>query len=149
MISKNCLLALLICLGHTSFSQTNIAEVKNKICLLKGDWQLIQTFSDSALHKVEKEEYDAVMRFRPFHRYNEEVHYEGYHWKIEGRWFVFRHRATLLLLKRHYVLGTLTDVPQDIHFELAELTNLNFTGNTTAEDNPVKFFYKKVKKKKR
>ena len=128
-------------------SQTSVAAIKHKKCLLKGKWQLVQTFTDSAVHPVPKEEYDAVVCFKPFHKYTEEVTYEGYHWLIAGKWQVFKHKATLAITKRQYVFGKLGDVPQDILFELSALNKNNWAGNTTAENKPVSLFYSRIKKR--
>ncbi len=149
--AKNILLLLLfsVFMGGKVSAQKPVAELKHKKCLLKGKWQLVQTFTDSALHKVVKEEYDAIVCFKPFHRYTEEVRYEGYHWMIEGRWQVYRHKATLSLTERKYGFSNLElkYVPADILFELSELTKNNWTGNTTAENKPVKLFYSRIKKR--
>ena len=148
--AKNVLLLIFLSLftGCYVSAQNSVAELKHKKCLLKGKWQLVQTFTDSALHKVVKEEYDAVVRFKPFHRYTEEVSYEGYHWLIEGKWRVYRHKATLCLTQRKYVFSNidLKHVPEDILFELSALTKNNWTGNTTAENKPVSMFYSRIKK---
>ncbi len=144
--SKNIflLISLSIYLSVVVSAQNSIAEIKHKKCLLKGKWQLVRTLSDSVLDSIDKEEYDHEVRLKPFHKYTEEVHYEGYHWKIEGRWQVYKHKATLALTERKYVLGNLGDVPQDIFFELSELTKQNWTGNSTAKDKPVKMFYRRI-----
>lgn len=146
MVHTKSVLLLLILFGGIGVSaQNSVAEIKHKKCLLKGAWQLVQTLSDSALHPIDKAEYDNVVRLKRFHKYTEEVHYEGYHWKIEGRWQVYKHKATLALTERKYVFGKLGDVPQDILFELSELSKQNWTGNATAENKPVKMFYKRIK----
>lgn len=145
---KNISFAFILIMAAGDLSaQTPVAEIKHKQCLLKGRWQLVQTFTDSVFHKVEKTEYNAVVHFKPLHHFTEEVHYEGYHWAIEGKWHVEKHKATLSLTERKYALDKLGDSPKDILFELSELTKSNWTGNSTAEGKPVKMFYKRVKRK--
>mgnify|MGYP001548569638 CR=1 FL=1 len=141
------LIFLLLFSMYDLSAQKSIAKLKHKKCLLRGKWQLVQTYSDSALHKVEKADYDAVIHFKVFHRYAEEVHYEGNHWIIEGKWHVYRHRASLLLTNRKYKSGSLGDSPKDIHYEILGLTKRNLIGNSTADNKPVKMFYERIKRK--
>ena len=137
---------ILLCsfIGGFVSAQNSIAEVKHKTCLLKGKWQLVQTLSDSVLDSIDKEEYNHVVCLKAFHKYTEEVHYEGYHWKLEGKWQAYKHKTTLVLTERRYVFGNPGDVPQDILFELSELTKRNWTGNSIAKDKPVKMFYRRI-----
>jgi hypothetical protein len=122
-----------------------VGLIKHKKCLLKGRWQLIQTYSLGSLHKVSKDEYDGVITFGTFHRYKEEVRYESNHWVITGKWKVYKKKATLLLTQRQYVMGQLDqNQPEDITFELINLDPKNWSAGSVANGKPVQVSYRKI-----
>lgn len=123
------------------------SHLRGKKHLLKGEWQLVSTFSMGNEHIIAKDEYDGKIRFLPFHRYEEEVSYESMHWIIRGKWKVYRHKANLLLTKRHYTLGELEKNPADINFELIQLDKQHWTAAGTAKGAPVKVSYQKIPRK--
>ncbi|MFN8308794.1 MAG: hypothetical protein U0T73_02410 [Chitinophagales bacterium] len=131
------------------FAQNSIAAIKHKPCKLRGSWQLVRTFSDGKLHDVEKNEYDAVIRMKCFHRFEEEVWYEGYHWIIEGKWYTRRKTDSLCFVQRVYTYGKLEDKPADIRYNLTELSREFWTGQSVAEGNRVELRYKKFKPKRK
>ena len=143
---KLILLLLLILTGKDLPAQQNIAQIRHKKCLLKGKWQLVQTFTEGALHAVSKSDYDAVIIFKSFHHFKEEVNYESYHWAIEGKWHVYKNKATLALTERNYTLGNMGEKPVDIIFELFTLDKKNWAGSSSAKGQPVKMYYQKIHK---
>ncbi|MDB5283057.1 MAG: hypothetical protein JWO06_2132 [Bacteroidota bacterium] len=140
---KNLVVALLVLAVYHVSAQTDIAAAKHKKCILRGKWQLVQTFTEGSLHTIPKADYDAVISFKPFHRYKEEVNYESYHWVIEGKWHVFKDKATLALTQRVYSLGKMEESPTNIIFELFILDKNNWAGSSTAKGKPVKMYYSK------
>jgi hypothetical protein len=144
------LLAICLVLIFCCFQNMNaqdVSHMRGKKRLLKGEWQLVSTFTEGKDHTIPKEEYDGVIRFRSMHRYEEEVNYESMHWIIKGKWKVYRHKATLLLSKRHYTLGEMEKNPVDIIFELVQLDKQHWTGASTANGAPVKVSYQKIPRK--
>lgn len=139
--------AILMCFGFHTIQAQDTTHVHNKKCKLKGEWQLISTFSLGQEHTIAKDEYDGKIRFRPLHRYEEEVNYESMHWIIKGKWKVDRHKATLLLTKRHYTLGELEKNPADIQFDLIQVDKQHWTGAGTANGAPVRVSYQKISRK--
>jgi hypothetical protein len=125
-------------------AQVTIANTKHKSKLLKGKWQLVRTYTDKAFHDIEKSEYDAVIRIKSFHRYEEEVWYEGYHWIIQGKWSSKQKTDSLCFTKRKYIYGKLEERPQDIRYSLTELTKEFWTGESVAENEKVSLRYKRI-----
>jgi hypothetical protein len=125
-------------------AQTDIAHIKRKAKILRGEWQLVRTYTDKAFHDIEKGEYDAVVRIKCFHRYEEEVWYEGYHWIIQGKWSSKRKTASLCFTKRTYTYGKLEEKPQDIRYSLSELSKEFWTGESVAENEKVSLRYKRI-----
>jgi len=140
-------LLLILFIGANSLSalgQKNQEPFKIRKCLLKGNWQLTQTFSSGALHQVKKEEYDGVMRFRCFHRFTEEVNYESNHWIIEGKWRINRKQRTLSLTERNYTQGKMEEHPDDIIFSITQLKKKNWAGSSAVKGQAVKVFYTRI-----
>lgn len=125
-------------------AQATIANTKHKSKLLKGEWQLVRTYTDKAFHDIEKSEYDAVIRIKSFHRYEEEVWYEGYHWIIQGKWSSKRKTDSLCFTNRKYTYGKLEEKPQDIRYTLSELSKEFWTGDAQAEGEKVELRYKRI-----
>ncbi len=124
----------------------DISKIHHKRKLLKGQWQLVKTVNSGIPHAVAKNDYDAVITFRAFHKYSEEVKYEGYHWIIKGKWKAYRKTDALELTKREYLSGSLGDHPQDISFHLYLLDKKNWGGSTVAKGNDVKMEYNRIPK---
>ncbi len=138
------LLLLLICSTVTGAQQTQpVFKIKKR--LLKGTWQLVQSYAMGSLHDIKKDEYDEVIRFRPRHRFYQEVNYESNHWIIEGRWKVNRKSRTLSLSDRNYTLNKLEEHPHDLIFNILQLDKQNWSGGSTEKDQLVKVFYKRIK----
>jgi hypothetical protein len=125
-------------------AQTDIAQIKHKPRILRGEWQLVRTYTDKSFHDIEKSEYDAVIRIKRFHHYEEEVWYEGYHWIIQGKWSSKRKRDSLCFTKRAYTYGKLEEKPQDIRYSLSELSKEYWTGESLAEGEKVNLRYKRI-----
>ena len=136
------LVLILFCLHH--LNAQDVSHMRGKKRLLKGEWQLMSTFTEGKDHTIPREEYDGVIRFRSMHKYEEEVNYESMHWIIKGKWKVYRNKSTLLLSKRHYTLGEMEKDPADIAFELVQLDKQQWTGAGTAKGAPVKVSYQKI-----
>ena len=122
----------------------NDAYPKLKPRLLKGTWQLVQTYALGAQHQVKKDEYDGVMCFRTLHRYYEEVNYESNHWVIIGKWHVNRKKRTLELTQRNYVLGKLEEHPKDIILDIMDADGKRWSGSSNEKGQAVQVFYAKV-----
>jgi hypothetical protein len=134
---------------HGAMAQ-DIAAMKHKRKLLKGQWQLVKTVNNGTPHDIGKEEYDAVITFKCFHKYQEEVIYEGYHWLIKGRWKVYRKRADLELTKLQYVYGAAPGAQtQDIHFSLYQLDKTRWGGDTQTTAEKIKMEYQRIPKKEK
>ncbi len=135
---------LVFLLPCTFFAQTTLQDIKHKPKILKGEWQLVKTFTDSAFHIIDKDEYDAVIRIKSCHQFEEEVWYEGYHWIIKGQWHAKRKTDSLCFTKRTYSYGKLEDNPKDIRYVLSELTKQQWTGNSIAEGELVQLTYQRI-----
>ena len=138
------LLLLLICSTVANAQQAQ-PMFKIKRCLFKGSWQLVQSYAMGSLHDIKKDEYDEVIRFRPRHRFLQEVNYESNHWIIEGRWKVNRKSRTLSLSDRNYTLNKLEEHPHDLIFNILQLDKQNWGGSSTEKDQTVQVFYQRIK----
>lgn len=128
----------------------DIATMKHKKKLLKGQWQLVKTVNNGSPHDIGKEEYDAVVTFKCCHKYQEEVTYEGYHWLIKGKWKVYRKKADLVLTKLHYIYGAAPGAQtQDIHFSLYQLGKTRWGGDTQTKTEKIRMEYQRIPKKKK
>ena len=127
-------------------AQQNDKPLKVKPCLLKGKWQLVQTFSVGSLHQVKKEDYDGVICFRSFQRYYEEVNYESNHWIIAGKWHLNRKTRTLELTQRNYTVGKLEEHPRDVSLTIFQQDKGNWAGGDSDKGQPVKVFYTRIPK---
>lgn len=133
-----------------AFGQTSaIQKVKHKNKLLRGQWQLVKTFTDKKFHDIDKSEYDAIIRIKCCHRFEEEVWYEGYHWIIAGKWKTKRNTDSLCFYKRQYTYGKLEEKPNDIRYTLSEIDRKNWVGDSEAEGEKVRLFYRKIEMVKR
>lgn len=125
------------------------AQSKGKISvnksLLKGRWQLVQTFTMGATHKVVKEDYDGVITFKAFHQYTEEIHYESNHWIIEGKWHLNYNSAALELTKRKYLTGGTAKL-DDIILKMEFLDKQKWSASSADKGGEVKVFYEKTGK---
>ncbi len=144
MILRLCsLLLLLVC--AESVSAQDVAHIKHKKRLLRGQWQLVRTVNNGTPHIITKDEYDGVITLRCFHRYQEEVIYEGYHWIIKGRWRAYRRKVDLEFTGLAYVLGAPPGgVLHDIHFSLYRLDAQHWAGNTETKEEKIQMEYEKI-----
>ncbi len=137
------LLLLLIC--AESLCAQDVAHTKHKKCLLRGQWQLVRTVNNGTPHIITKDEYDGVITLRCFHRYQEEVIYEGYHWIIKGRWRAYRRKADLEFTRLEYVSGAPPGgVLHDIHFSLYRLDRQHWAGHTETKEEKIQMEYEKI-----
>ncbi len=125
---------------------TDIAHLPHKAKLLKGKWQLKRTFTEGRAHTIPKDEYDGVYVFKCFHRYMEEVQYEGYHWIIKGKWKMPKNSPTLILTKRKYVIGALEKAPEELPFTILQLDKEQLRLKGTAKGADVEVEYNRLSK---
>ncbi|MCW3128374.1 MAG: hypothetical protein JWO03_4032 [Bacteroidetes bacterium] len=127
----------------------DVAGIRHKKKLLKGRWQLVKTVNNGTPHAIAKDEYDAVITFKCFHNYQEEVTYEGYHWIIKGKWKVYRKKADLELMQTEYISGAPPDARiQTIRFSLYQLDKIRWGGDTETKTEKIKMEYERLPKRK-
>lgn len=144
MVLRLCSMLLLLVCAECVGAQ-DVVHTKHKKCLLRGQWQLVRTVNNGTPHIITKDEYDGVITLRSFHRYQEEVIYEGYHWIIKGRWRAYRRRADLEFTRLEYVSGAPPGgVLHDIHFSLYQLDRQHWAGNTETKEEKIQMEYEKM-----